>query len=151
MIRDFFFLINFFLNFIIPYWIEWKSGFMICLDLLSIKLSLFNDIDHEFDVLILVDSSYLLCLFFNQFFCSISSFNIKLIENWASQFVLVNFLLSYFDSIIALTTKTIDRFGLVRQISWLVLVKFLDVHHWWTSNQLIHLVTINDWLVHAVF
>jgi hypothetical protein len=64
----FIFLIDFFLNFILQYWIDWELGFMIYLDLLSMRLFMSRGLNHGFDGLTLVDSSYFLYYFLIIFF-----------------------------------------------------------------------------------
>jgi hypothetical protein len=64
----FIFLIDFFLNFILQYWIDWELGFMIYLDLLSMRLFMSRVLNHGFDGLTLVDSSYFLYYFLIIFF-----------------------------------------------------------------------------------
>jgi hypothetical protein len=88
-----------------------------CFNLLYMWLSQFHDLNHEFDKLTQVDSYHFFSLiymrlsryhdpnheinrltradsswFFNWFVFSISSFKIRLIENWVSWFVLICFI-----------------------------------------------------------
>jgi hypothetical protein len=64
----FIFLIDFFLNFFLQYWVNRELCFMIYLGLLSMRLSISRDLDHGFDGLTPVDSSYFLCYFLIIFF-----------------------------------------------------------------------------------
>ena len=53
---------------------------MICFSILSIRLSLFHNLDHKFSKLIMVDSSFFFIFFYIDFFI-ILYFNIVLIKN----------------------------------------------------------------------
>jgi hypothetical protein len=55
---------DFFLNFILQYWVDSKLDFLICFGLNSMRLSSSHDSGHEFGGLTCVDSSYFFVSFF---------------------------------------------------------------------------------------
>jgi len=73
-----YFLIDFFFNFILQHWADWKLKFVICFDLLFMGLSQSYDPSYKFDKLTWVVFLGLLLI---AFFKKISSFNVELIEN----------------------------------------------------------------------
>jgi hypothetical protein len=62
---DRFFFSYFFFNFIIQHWVDWKIGFIICFNFISMRLSQSRDPKYKFGKLTQVDSS---CCFFLIFF-----------------------------------------------------------------------------------
>ena len=83
LIKGFFII---FFNFIFWYLVGWELDFVTFFYLLSIGLSRYCDLGHEFGRLTHVDLSYFLCTFIIWFFFSNSSFNIELIEYCDSWF-----------------------------------------------------------------
>jgi len=68
MFFPFFFNWFFFLNFILQHWVDWELSFVICFDMLSMRLFQSHDSSHKFGGLTLVDPSSFLYPFLINFF-----------------------------------------------------------------------------------